>query len=203
MPTDQQWRGVVNGVLYTVQYDRDLADERVIADRAAQLVSRPLFDQPVQALVDALRAALASGEQLTGRIPQPHDESDVRTFLARLADRMEALRPWPHQPYRKLPAHAHPELLQAPAIALITADWKQAADRLRRTADHTGEHAVLALELDTGDIVAIVDDWDITPGGGRRDGRSTLVTTSRNAPAEVLAAFRTATGLSPDEAVPL
>ncbi len=62
------WRGVVNGVLYVVQFERDL-DDGVVAARAAELVARPPFGRPVAATVQALRAALASGEPADRRHP--------------------------------------------------------------------------------------------------------------------------------------
>jgi hypothetical protein len=195
----QQWRGAVNGVLYMVQFEPNLDDEQVVADRAAQLVAQPIFDQPVQQTVDALRTALASGEPLTGAIPQPHDEATVRTFLGRLVDRLEALRPWPHQPYRRLPAHTHRDVLDAPVVGRIGYDWKQAADRLHRNIERADDRAVLVLELDSGDVVALVDDWDITPAGGLRDGQSVLLSASAKPAAELVAAFRAATGFSADE----
>jgi hypothetical protein len=89
--SEHQWRGVVNGVLYMVQFEPTLDDESVVAARAGQLVARPLFGQPVAQTVEALRTALADGRPLTGSIPQPHDEATVRTFLTRLVDRMEAV----------------------------------------------------------------------------------------------------------------
>jgi hypothetical protein len=195
----QQWRGAVNGVLYIVQFEPNLEDEQVVATRAAQLVAQPIFDQPVQQTVDALRAALASGEQLTGAIPQPHDEATVRTFLGRLVDRLESLRPWPRQPYRRLPAHSHPDVLDAAVVGRIGFDWKQAADRLHRNVERADDRAVLVLELDSGDVVALVDDWDITPAGGLRDGQSVLLSASSKPAADLVAAFRAATGFTADE----
>lgn len=196
------WRGAVNGVLYVVQFEPSLDDDAVVAERAEQLVAQPLFDQPVADTVAALRAGLASGEQLTGSIPVPHDEATVRTFLGRLVEATEALRPWPTPAYRKLPAHTRPDALDAPAVAELRLDWKRASDRLGRSIDRAGDTAVLVLQLDTGDVVAVVDDWDITPAGNP-DGRSTLRSAGPGAPADVLAAFRTATGLSADEVVAL
>ncbi|HEY6745767.1 MAG TPA: hypothetical protein VI357_08600 [Mycobacteriales bacterium] len=198
----EQWRGFVNGVLYMVQFEPTLDDDRVVAERAGRLVAQPLFDRPVGDTVDGLRAALASGEQLTGAIPQPHDEAAVRTFLGRLADRLEALRPWPAQPYRKLPVHSHADVLAGPVVARLSYDWKQAADRLHRGIERADDRAVLVLQLETGDVVAVVDDWDITPAG-HRDGQSALVSGSARPPAEVIDAFRAATGFTAEEVTPV
>lgn len=199
--SEQQWRGVVNGVLYMVQFEPTLDDEATVAARAEQLLARPPFDLPVAETVDALRAALASGRPLTGGIPVPHGEPAVRAFLTRLADRMDAARPSTPPPFRKLPAHTRPDVLDAPAVAGIALDWKQVSDRLGRSIDRAGDSAVLVLELATGDVVAVVDDWDITPRTGARDGRSTLLSPSPRPAADVADAFRAATGLT-DEVTP-
>ena len=203
MTGDRQWRGVVNGVLYMVQFEPSLDDDAVVAARAEQLLAAPPFDQPVAELLSALRAALADGRPLTGGVPQPHDEATVRAFLTRVADRIDAARPWVPPPYRKLPAHTRPDVLDAPAVARIGFDWKQTADRLGRSIDRVGDHAVLVLELATGHVVAVVDDWDITARTGARDGWSTLVTTSPERSAEVVDAFRAATGFGPADLTPL
>jgi hypothetical protein len=199
----EEWRGFVNGVLYMVQFEPTLDDERVVAERAGRLVAQPIFDRPVEDTVTALRAALASGAPLTGGIPQPHDEATVRTFLGRLADRVEALRPWPTQPYRRLPVHSHADVLGGPVVAWLAADWKQASDRLRRGIERADDRAVLVLELETGDVVAIVDDWDITPAGGHRDRQSALVSGSARPAGDVIAAFRAATGFTDEEITPV
>jgi hypothetical protein len=196
---DEQWRGFVNGVLYLVQFEPDL-ERSADSNRSVQrLIDRPLFDRPVQDTVDALRAALASGGQLTGGIPQPHDEAAVRSFLTQLVDRLEQLRPWPVQPYRMKSIRECPELLAAPVVGTLLLDWKQAADRLRRTAESVGADAVLVLVLHTGETVAIVDDLDQRREVAR-DGRSRLLSATYQ-PVAVLQAFRSATGFTAQEVV--
>lgn len=196
MIDDERWQGVVNGVLYSVQFEPDLAAEGVAATWATRLLARPVFDLPVGETVAALRLALAGPGRLSGGVPQPHDESSVRAFLAELIDRMEAARPWPTPPYRSLPVHEHLEVLGATAIAVLGYDWKDASDLVGRNFQFVGTHAVLVLELDSGDVVAVVDDEDLAPRTSHRDGCSTLVTTSRRPPGDIVAAFRAATGLT-------
>jgi hypothetical protein len=198
---EQQWRPTVNGVLYQTQFAPTLDDEALVAMGAEQLVSRPLLGRPPEVTLDALRSALASGAPLTGGIPQPHDEASVRAFLTRLADRLEADRPWPTPPFRVLSWRDRPEVLEAPAIARVGYDWKPAADRLRTNAEQADDRAVVVLELDTGDVVAVVDDWDLR--SGLRDGQSVLLSGSARPAADVVEAFRAATGFTPDEVTPI
>ena len=200
MVDEQQWRGTVNGVLYQSQFAPTLDDDKLIATGATRLVEQPLFGQPPQVTLAALRAALGSGQPLTGGGPQPHDEASVRIFLTRLADRLEAARPWPVQPYRVLSWQDRPEALPAPAVARISYDWRPAADRLRTNAEQADDRAVVVLELATGDVLAVVDDWDLR--SGLRDGQSMLLSASPD-PAGAIEAFKAATGFTAEEVTPV
>jgi hypothetical protein len=80
-------RAVANGVLYIVQFDPQL-DDAVVERIARQLIERPLFGQPLSVTVAGLRLALASSEDVTGHLPQPHDEAASRSFLTRLVERL-------------------------------------------------------------------------------------------------------------------
>ncbi len=197
MVDEQQWRGTVNGVLYQTQFAPTLDDDQLVATGADQLVARPLFGQPPELTLASLRAALASGAPLSTGIPQPHDEASVRAFLIRLADRLESTRPWPTPPYRVVPWRDRPEVLDAPAVARISCDWKPAADRLRTNAEQADDRAVVVVELAGGDVLAIVDDWDLR--SGLRDGQSVLLSSSARPAADVIEAFRTATGFTAEE----
>ncbi|HST67715.1 MAG TPA: hypothetical protein VLM05_21270 [Mycobacteriales bacterium] len=196
---EQQWRPTVNGVLYQTQFAPTLDDEQLVARGAREVVERPLVGRSPQTTLDALRSALASGKRLTGSIPQPHDEDAVRSFLTRLADRLEASRPWPVPPYRVLSWKDRPDVLDAPAVARVGFDWKPAADRLRTNAEQADDRAVVVVELSTGDVLAIVDDWDLR--AGLRDGQSVLLSASPGP--DVLDAFRAATGFTDAEVTPV
>lgn len=199
MVDEQQWRGTVNGVLYQTQFAPTLDDAELIATGAEQLVSRPLFGQPPEVTLASLRTALASGAPLGTGIPQPHGEESVRVFLTRLADRLESSRPWPVPPFRVLSWRDRPEVLDTPAVARVALDWKPAADRLRTNAEQADDRAVVVVELAGGEVLAIVDDWDLR--SGLRDGQSVLL--SAGAVPDVLDAFRAATGFTAAEVSPL
>jgi hypothetical protein len=187
------WRGVVNGVLYQVQFAPDL-DAALVDTAAASMIARPLYDQPLDLTVDAMRAALTGREPLTGGIPQPHDEAAVRDFFAALVARLDALRPWPVPPFRGLDAQDRPDLLDAPVIAHLRADWKQISDRLHRMMHHVGAHAVLVLELAGGETFAIIDEWDLRTGNDRQ---SEVRYAGTLTPTEALAEFVAATNFDP------
>jgi hypothetical protein len=196
---EQQWRGTVNGVLYQTQFAPTLDDDQLVARGAGELVERPLFGQPPEVTLASLRAALASGAPLSTGIPQPHDEDSVRAFLTRLADRLESSRPWPVPPFRVLSWRDRPEVLDAPAVARVAFDWKPAADRLRTNAEQADDRAVVVVELSTGEVLAVVDDWDLR--SGLRDGQSVLL--SAGGGPDVVDAFRAATGFTATEVTAL
>ena len=196
---EQQWRGTVNGVLYQTQFAPTLDDDELVARGAGELVERPLFGQTPEVTLASLRAALASGTTLGTGIPQPHDETSVRSFLARLADRLEASKPWPVPPYKVVSWRDRPEVLDAPAVARVALDWKPAADRLRTNAEQADDRAVVVVELATGDVLAVVDDWDLR--SGLRDGQSVLLSAGDRP--DVVEAFRAATGFTADEVIPV
>jgi hypothetical protein len=196
---ERQWRGTVNAVLYQTQFAPTLDDDQLVATGVHELLTRPLFGQPRELTLASLRAALASGERLGTGIPQPHDEASVQTFLTRLVDALEAARPWPTLPYRVVSWRDRPEVLDAPAVARVGYDWKDAGDRLRTNAEHTGDRAVVVVELTGGDVLAIVDDRDLR--SGLRDGQSMLLSSSTRP--DLLEAFRAATGFTADEVTPV
>src|SRR5512135_1195421 len=101
--TDDQWRGVSNAVLYSVQFDRELDD--AVLDRVVRLLfEQPMWDLSPEDEYSALAQAVRSPDPLTGDIPQPHSDHEFRGFLQRLLGRLDAMRPWPPLPYQSLDA---------------------------------------------------------------------------------------------------
>jgi hypothetical protein len=80
--------GLIRGLIYGVQFERDPVDA---IDRVVEYVlSGALLRTPPREHLAAIRAALASDEQLAGLIPQDyHDEATIRRYLAELARRLE------------------------------------------------------------------------------------------------------------------
>jgi hypothetical protein len=193
-----EWRGLVNAILYTVQFDRDLDHETI--DRVVHmLIEQPLLGLTPQQEYDALVEALRSNEPLTGDISQPHAETAVGGFLAGVANRMDALRPWPDLPFVQLNVSEWDRFGSARAIARVHVWYVQAQARLRKGFDQLSNgRDVLLLRLSSGAEVALVTPW-----WEGSDDLALLLNTLDRSPQEVLAEARKATGFSAEEITPL
>jgi hypothetical protein len=89
----ESWRGFVNGLLYKVQFERNLNNE-VVDWLAQDILKSPLLGMTPEEEYSELTAALQSGASLAGDMPQPHSDVDIREFLTAVLRRMDTLRPW-------------------------------------------------------------------------------------------------------------
>ena len=82
------WKPLIRVLLYPVQFEPDplAAVERVLA----QLRARPDPGRSPEALLEAVRLALASEASLASLLPQGHPEPVVRGYLAEVARRLSA-----------------------------------------------------------------------------------------------------------------
>lgn len=89
MSLDIRHAGLVRGVLYSVQFEADPVDG--IDQVLDRVLDGSLLDAAPSEHLAAIRAALASDEELADLLPQEyHDEETIRRYLAELARRIEA-----------------------------------------------------------------------------------------------------------------
>ena len=190
------WRGLVNGVLYRVQFRRML-DDRTVDWIARAILERPILRQTRDEQYEMLVAALRSRTPLTGHIPLyfPHDEEDVRGFLTRVVCRLDALRPWPELPFLRLDVARWQTFTDARPIARIHLRYVKVQERLHAIFDGVEDgREVVLLRLKSGAEVALVTPW-----GDESDDVAILQRDRRRAPRHVLAEFLGATGFDNDE----
>lgn len=195
--TDTPWKNLVSGLLFSVQYETDLDDD--LAERRA----RAMLEEPLPGFGQddgyaALATALASTDDLAGLLPAPipagHTDPDLRAFIARVRDHMDAKRPWTPPAYLPIDTSRSGEFTGGLPVAALPPRWVEVGERLQRMftavdgAD--GEREVLLLRLRTGDEIALVAPW------WEQDERVAVVQHpgSDRSPREVLTAFLDLTG---------
>ncbi|WP_162958394.1 hypothetical protein [Nocardia yunnanensis] len=158
------WRGVVNAVLYKVQFADALGDDEV-RRISGSLVHQPLWDLTVEDEYRALVEGLDSGEDLDPVVQANFSEADKRSFLTRIVGELDDMRPWPVRPYREIPLDRWAEFIGLDPIARIDLSWTDIQPLLgkmfRKPTGYNRE--VLLLHLKSGAEVGFL--W---PGWGDR-----------------------------------
>ncbi len=173
----QQWRGVVNAVLYGVQFSDTLGPEEVSRVSTA-LLTEPLGnlhpEQEYQALVEALR----SNEELDTVVRTKHSESEVRQFLNNIVAELDDRRPWPTPALIELPVSEWGRFSGTDPIARIDMAWPAIQGPVRRMLKKpVGEERYwLILRLRSGTEIALV--WPGWPGASA----TALLSTDRATP---------------------
>ena len=192
----QHWRDAINEILFGLTYTEEITDE-IVRWNADSAVHYTTLTFGPGAYYKAIAEALASGEPLDGlgQLPQ-FDEAQIAGFLRALADRLDALRPWPEPQFRQLEVDTWTAHRHAVPIARLNASVREVTDVLQkgfRPADD-GEPGmqVLMLKLATGEILALLGSY----GGG---DDVTLSTDAEGDPAAVIEHFTAATGFPPDK----
>jgi hypothetical protein len=146
---------------------------------------------------EAIQEALTSGERLDGlgQLPQ-FDQAQIAGFLRALANRLDALRPWPEPKFLRLEASAWATFANAVPIARLDASILRVRKIVRGVFEPAGDapprRCVLMLKLATGETVALL-------GSHGPQEKITLLTDARDNPAEAVEHFIEATDLPPDK----
>jgi hypothetical protein len=195
----ENWRDVSNGVLYNVQFARQL-DEQMVETGARSLLTDPLFDLTPEQEYAALARALESDETLTDFVPVPHSEQDYRDFLRRLLDRLDAMRPWPELPFRSLPISEWDRFGSARPVGRVNLGFARVQERLHRAFRRVeGSHRLaLLLRLRSGSEVALVAPW-----WQDSNDVAVLSNTPDRSPEQVVGEFIDATTFTSREITPL
>ncbi|MFF3941507.1 hypothetical protein [Streptomyces phaeofaciens] len=150
--------GVVMGILYCVQFSRELGDAEV-GRIAGMVLEQPLYDLTVEEQYAAVAAAVAADAWDQDLSWQPHAEPEVRDFLRRVLERLDAARPWREPPMRALGFDRWEQYKRGTLLAHVRL-YSLSQDRLHarlRTVpgDPDGLRGVV-LRLRSGDEVALV-----------------------------------------------
>lgn len=188
-------RGVSNVILYGLLFQKELGDD--LADsEARRAIERPDANLTTEQIYAGITEALQSDAVLTESLPgHSHSEPDYRDFLARVARRLDAMRPWPQRPFQAVDPLSWHDLGHARLIGRVKLSITGVQGRLHQPFGQAGDgRLVMALRLKSGTEVALVaqrwpDSKDV----------ALLQHDPRLPPADVLADFCTATGIAPGE----
>lgn len=193
-----QWRPVVNGILYGVQFADELTDELV--DRTAHRIqARPLAGLTAEDQYAALATAVTHGDDLTCMEGGQHGEPAVRAFLARVLDRLDALHPWQDQPYQVLNLSRWDQLDTPAVIARILISTPKVEQKIGLAfwrLDDLQKRAAM-LQLHSGAVVALVAHW------WPESNAVALAISVQQDPAAVIAELLDSTDLSTDDIAPI
>jgi hypothetical protein len=192
------WRGPINEILYGVIFTREINGE-IVAGCADAAVNYTVLGLGPDVYYRAIGAALASGEDLDGlqQVPQ-FDQTQIAGFLRAVAERLDALRPWPEPKFRRLDPATWTTFAHAVPIARLDASILRIRNLLRGVFDPAGDaqpgQYVLMLKLATGETVALL-------GSYVRGEKITLLTDAAGDPSEVIEHFIAATGFPADKVI--
>lgn len=160
MTPSEDWRPVVNGVLYSVQF-REILNEELAVHTARSIIHRPLAGLTAEEQYAALTTAVQSGTELTWLEPESHNEGDFRAFLSMVLHQMNTLRPWPEPSYERVELSRWSDFQDPVVIGRLTQSppkvEKKTATIFSRL-DDTGQRAAV-LRLRSGALVALVARW--------------------------------------------
>jgi hypothetical protein len=186
---------VSNIILYRVMFEKDL-DDALAAAIADQAIQRPdanlTTEQTYAGIIDALHSNAVLTEAMDGH---RHSEQEYRAFLARVAHHLDAKRPWPQRPFETVDPLSWYDLDYARLIGRVKLSILGVQGRLHQVFGRAGDGGqMMALRLKSGVEVALFANW----WADSKDV-ALLQRDPRLQPADVLAEFSAATGITPDE----
>jgi hypothetical protein len=191
----EEWRGVLNAILYGLIFTPELSDESV--DTAArQLIARRVYREPTQYYYDAIREALGRNVPMNSGMTE-HSQADTRRFFERLLARLDHYRPWPEPPYLKQDISLWRTFGQARSVASIGSTELQVGNWLGElfdaVPDDDEDRRGLILRLRSGRMVALLAPANKTATG------VTVLQREPVDPEAAVADFCEATGCSRDQ----
>lgn len=155
------WRSVVNAILYSVQFEKEL-DNHVVGRIASSLLTEPLATLTPEEEYQALSDGLAMGAPLPTLVQMPQDPAALREFLGRVVARMDDMRPWPTLPYLRLPKDSVSYFKNAAPIARISARVDDIQARISRGFYWGTEYGIfIPLKMGSGRIIGMFTPfWD-------------------------------------------
>ncbi|MFC9966184.1 hypothetical protein ACFVH4_18305 [Nocardia ignorata] len=192
------WQGIVNAVLYSVQFEKEL-DNSVVDRIAHALLTEPLGTFTPDEEYRILKVGLAAGEPIPEVVPMRQSPAELRNFLSRIVARMDATRPWPSLPYQRLPEDSVSAFKNAVPIARISASVNDIETRISRGFYWgTDFGTFIPLKMKSGRVIGM-----FTPFWDDSDDIVVVVATDEPEPAEAINELLSTTRIDPTKVMPL
>lgn len=193
------WRGLINRVIYSLMYTRQL-DDQVVNQVADMILKERGLTGGAQAYHDALSEAIKAG-QLPDTVDSAHSEPALLEFFRKLRDRLDSQRPWQPPPWTLVPIGEWDNEPQR-AIARIDLTPMQVSSQIPTPPFSSLPHGDgslvgLLLRLANGQAVGLL-------GGAEKDSRVTVLQRGEGGdPIATIEAFAEATGIPRENITPL
>lgn len=196
-------RGRMNELLYAIDSAPDLSDKVAARLVDNMIEGRPFASTPVADFADAIDQTLKAGalHPQTAEMSRRYSEPELLDFLRRVAERLDARRPWQAKRFTKLDVSRWASFDDTAVIARVERPTHQISAAVGFAFDHlqVGDDKlpVLVLQLRTGEVVALRGSTDL------RSTSFALLHHGQGKPAEVIDHFRKLTRFGADDVVPI
>ncbi|KAF0848197.1 hypothetical protein [Nocardia caishijiensis] len=192
------WQGVVNAILYSVQFEKEL-DNSVVDRIAYALLTEPLGTFTQEDEYRILTDGLAAGTPIPEVVSMPEGAAELREFLNRIVARMDAMRPWPSLPYHRLSADSVSAFKNAVPIARISTSVNDIEARISRGFYWgTDFGTFIPLKMKSGRVLGM-----FTPFWDDSDDLVLVTATDEPEPSAAIEELLSATRIDPAQVVPL
>lgn len=193
------WPGVVNTILYHIQFEKEL-DQKIVDRISNALLVEPVFELTPEEEYSALENGLLQGEPLPEAVEVKWSDAEIRDFLTRVVQRMDERRPWPELPYLRLPRDKVDDFVKsARPLARVHTSFPGIESGVKRNFFHDSENgSFLLLRMRSGvEIGFFTPFWD--------DSHHTMLVTTdeRVSFREIVDELVANTTLTADEFTPL
>ncbi|WP_446221743.1 hypothetical protein ACTWPB_17765 [Nocardia sp. IBHARD005] len=155
------WQGIVNSILYSVQFESELNDG-VVNRIAYALLTEPLSSLTPDDEYQSLSDGLAADTPLPNAVPMRQESTELREFLSRVVARMDNMRPWPELPYHRLPEDSISDFKNAIPIARISSSVNDIETSISRGFYWGTEFGTfIPLKMSSGRVIGMFTPfWD-------------------------------------------
>ncbi|WP_194825878.1 hypothetical protein [Nocardia sp. XZ_19_231] len=175
------WSGTITSIFYPIQFEHELSDD-LVGRIANALIVEPIGTMTAEEEYSILCTGLRNHSPLPTVVEMKQSPRELFQFLSRVVERMDALRPWAHPEYVRLPSEWLSAFEHTQPIARIALSSNNVSARLARGFFPTdSDDSFLLLRLRSGAVIGLFspywkgsDDVMVANGSPDRDPMDVL-----------------------------